>query len=211
MIGLMNGIDSRVGDSAQDASQNASGQYGELKGKLMHAMYRFKSVGRRKHGFGPGFGHGHCAAHGQGHGSGAAHGHGSGIPDCHAEAQAIRGINMAELIFMKRIAERKAEEDYEGTWLSAMSDYLCISKAAVSQMLGSLEKKGLITREANPENRREILVSLTTEGAARVGAIQRIFDEKVDMLIDRFGEQDTKELIRLIDKMADILGETNGI
>jgi hypothetical protein len=27
------------------------------------------------------------------------------------------------------------------------------------------------------------------------------------MLIDRFGEQDTKELIRLVNKLADILAE----
>jgi DNA-binding MarR family transcriptional regulator len=180
---------------------NSDGRYGDLKRKLMHAMYRFKSVGRRKHGFGSGAMHGF--------GPGAMHGHGAaaGLHGCHEGGPAKHGINMAELIFMKQIAEREADTGYEGTWLSAMSEYLCISKAAVSQMLGSLEKKGYITRETNPENRREIIVRLTKVSEEQLAAHQKVFDHRVDMLIDRFGEQDTKELIRLVNKLADILAE----
>jgi DNA-binding MarR family transcriptional regulator len=163
-----------------DTKTKTGGPYGGLKGELMHAMYRFKNVSRHKHGF-----HNEvpCGAH------------------------AMHRINMAELIFMQQIAECEADDAYKGTRLSAMSEYLCISKAAVSQMLSSLEKKGFITRETNPENRREIIVHLTKVSEEQIAAHQKVFDEKVDLLIERFGARDTKELIRLVNKLADTIEE----
>ncbi|MDR0874602.1 MAG: MarR family transcriptional regulator [Clostridiales Family XIII bacterium] len=162
--------------------ENTRENYGEIKDELMHAMYRFKNVSRRKHGL---------------------------DNETRYGEHAIHHVNMAELIFMQRIAEREDDDEYEGTWLSSMSEYLCISKAAVSQMLSSLEKKGYITRETNPENRREIIVRLTKVSEEQIAAHQKVFDNRVDLLIDRFGAQDTKELIRLVNKLADILSEAD--
>jgi DNA-binding MarR family transcriptional regulator len=170
--------------------ENAGKNYGELKDELMHAMYRFKSVGRHKHAF-----------------DDVKQREMRGMTPCGKKAPLMRDVNMAELIFLQRIAERDAGNDYEGTWLAAMSEYLCISKAAVSQMLSSLEKKGYITRETNPENRREVIVRLTKPCAEQVANHQKLFDARVDMLIERFGEKDIKELIRLVNKLADIVVE----
>ena len=175
-------------------------KYGSLKNELMHAMFRFKSVGRRSRniGFGDIHKHGHHHSHGRRERGGFHEGiHGS------------HDVNPGELMFLKQIHARKSSGDCSGNWLSSMSDCLHISKAAVSQMLGALEKKGFITRETNPDNRREIIVSLTKEGEKRMDEIQRSFDEKTDMLIERFGVEDTKELIRLVNKMTEIIGEVD--
>ena len=171
--------------------------YGSLKNEFMDAMYRFKSAGRRSRGFGLGPMHKHGFPHGR-----TAHGKGK-CDDMHGPFD----INPAEMFFMKEIQIRKSSGDSSGNWLSSMSEQLHISKAAVSQMLGSLEKKGYIKRETNPDNRREIIVSLTKEGEKRVDETQRLFEEKTDMFIERFGVEDTKELIRLINKMSDVIGE----
>ncbi|MDR3209394.1 MAG: MarR family transcriptional regulator, partial [Oscillospiraceae bacterium] len=101
--------------------------------------------------------------------------------------------------------EEKGEEG--GAWLSQMRDYLCVSKAAVSQMLSALEGKGFITREADPENRRTIIVKLTDRGREMIDKIEFEFDKNVGVLIDRFGEDDTREIIRLIYKFAGIIDE----
>ena len=45
-------------------------------------------------------------------------------------------------------------------------------RAEVSRALGSLEKRGLVTRETNPRNRKSSLVSLTAEGKAVHTAIR---------------------------------------
>lgn len=175
-----------------------SSKYGSLKNELMQAMYKFKSAGRRSRTMG----HGHM------HGHDHHHGHGSRDKGrFHADMHGSFDINPGEMVIIKEIIARKSSGESSGNWLSSMSEYLHISKAAVSQMLGSLEKKGFITRETNPDNRREIIVSVTKEGEKRVDEIQRLFDEKTDMFIERFGVDDTKELIRLIGKMTDVLGE----
>lgn len=173
-------------------------KYGALKNELMNAMYKFKSAGRRSRNLG----HGHMHRHDHHHGAG--HHEKDGF---HKEMHGAFDINPGEMFFMKEIIARKSNGESSGNWLSSMSDHLHVSKAAVSQMLGSLERKGYITREPNPDNRREIIVSVTKDGEKRVDEIQRLFDKKTDMFIERFGVEDTKELIRLIEKMTDVLGE----
>ena len=190
------GIAPQVHDKCGDVvrcNHDDTSKYGSLKNDLMQAMYRFKSVGRRGHGFG----------------LGAVHSNEIGPNDkdsCDKNMHGVFDINPGEMFFMEEILARKLSGDNSGNWLSSMSDYLHVSKAAVSQMLGTLEKKGFITRETNPDNRREIRVSLTEEGEKRVNEMQRLFSERTDILIERFGVEDTKELIRLVDKLTDILG-----
>ena len=86
-----------------------------------------------------------------------------------------------------------------------MREYLQVSKAAVSQMLGTLERRGLITRETDPENRRKIIVKLTKEGYETIKRFETSFDSHIGMMVERFGEKDTREIIRIIYKFADII------
>jgi len=116
-------------------------------------------------------------------------------------------LNMPAFQLLKQLQMREAREEAGGALLSDMQDYLRVSKAAVSQMLGTLEGRGLITRETDPENRRTIIVRLTKEGAETIEQVERIFDEHINMIIDRFGEDDTREIIRLIYKFSDITSE----
>ena len=154
----------------------------ELKREMMRAMFRFRGMGLHHHGVRIG-----RARH---HGSDGA-----------------ASITMAELTFLKGLsgaklsgAKRDAETRRPG--LSQMRDYLSVSKAGMSQMLGGLEQKGLVTREIDPENRRKILVHLTPLGEEMLASHHRDFDRRLDEMIARLGEDDTRELIRLIDKLA---------
>lgn len=106
---------------------------------------------------------------------------------------------------MKHMLARDEQGKNSGRWLAEVRDYLHISKAAVSQMLSSLEKKGLITREPDPENRRTIIVNLTDEGRAAIDAIEHRFDKHIRAVIERVGEDDTREIIRLIYKFVEAM------
>ena len=116
-------------------------------------------------------------------------------------------INMPSCALLMRLQMREDKGDTGGTWLSEMKDYLCVSKAAVSQMLNSLEKRDLVTREADPTNRRVVIVKLTEAGREVIEQYERIFNDYIGVLVDRFGEKDTREIIRLIYKFAEITGE----
>jgi DNA-binding MarR family transcriptional regulator len=116
-------------------------------------------------------------------------------------------MNLPAFALLKQLQAREAKGETGGAWISEMKEYLCVSKAAVSQMLGSLEKRGLITREPDPENRRTIIVKMTDAGRETIEQYERSFDNFIGMLVERFGEKDTREIIRLICKFAEISEE----
>ena len=116
-------------------------------------------------------------------------------------------LNLPAFGLLKQLQEREKRDETGSALLSEMQDYLRVSKAAVSQMLGALENRGLIIRETDPGNRRAIIVKLTEEGNAMIERVELRFDYYIGFMIERFGENDTKEIIRLIYKFADIIRE----
>jgi len=77
-------------------------------------------------------------------------------------------ISLAELALMKGIMDKTFDSDG-----AKIQEALCIKKAAVSQMLGVLEKKGYITRDINKENRRKIILRLTKKGETLINKTEK--------------------------------------
>ena len=119
-------------------------------------------------------------------------------------------LNMPAFTLLKQLQKREKNGETGGALLTDMGDYLRVSKAAVSQMLSSLESRGLVTRETDPENRRTIIVKLTEKGNEIIERVERRFDIYIEMLIDRLGEKDTREIIRLLYRLDDILADIAG-
>ena len=113
-------------------------------------------------------------------------GFGSYISDSHAK------INMSELVLMSAISDNSYGSD-DNVRMTDVSRFLSVSKAAVSQMLRSLENKGYITREVDRNNRLE----------EQYGEFSRL----LEMVVDRLGEDETREMIRIVDHMGSILDE----
>jgi len=117
-------------------------------------------------------------------------------------------INLTELVFMKEIADNTFDSD-KNVGLSDIRGYLSISKAAVSQMLGSLEKKGYIIREIDKNNRRNLIVTLTPEGRASLANMEVEFNDNLDKLIAYLGEEDVRQLIKTINRMMEFISDLN--
>jgi DNA-binding MarR family transcriptional regulator len=113
-----------------------------------------------------------------------------------------RDINMAEAALMKGIADKTL--DSEG---AKIQEALCINKAAVSQMLGVLERKGYINRETNKDNRRKIILTLTPKGQRAVKNTERTIDTLLSEIIKRFGENDMELFVPQFNRFADIIAE----
>ena len=157
----------------------------ELKSELLHALFALKNLhfhrlGQNEFGIG-------------------------GVSRRRCDALGELGLNIPEFALLKQLKIREERGDAGGAKLHGMGEYLRVSKAAVSQMLGALERRSLITREPDPENRRTILVNLTEKGNKMIEDFEREFDIYLVMLIDRFGEKDTREIIRLIYKFMEIV------
>ena len=66
----------------------------------------------------------------------------------------------------------------DGTCLPRqIAELLCLETSTVSGILDRMQKKDLIDRVINPENRREILVMITPKGEALKAPVLKIIDE----------------------------------
>ena len=79
-----------------------------------------------------------------------------------------------------------------------------VSTARIASALNSLEKKGLITRKIDAQDRRRILVSITKEGETLACAQHRALIGKTAEMLALLGEQDAQEYVRITCKLAEI-------
>ena len=97
----------------------------------------------------------------------------------------------------------------DATAHDAAQSTLFVSKAAVSQTLGGLEKKGYVEREIDRSNRRKIIITLTDTGKAALENSTDALDKLAASIINRFGEAKTGRLISLVNSFAELVEALN--
>lgn len=90
---------------------------------------------------------------------------------------------------------------------SNLSESMKVSTARVARMLNSLEKKCYITRNINSNDRRQIFVSLTDEGKCSAKSCILKYQNEIKRILDELGEDDTKDLIRILNRLTEITGK----
>jgi DNA-binding MarR family transcriptional regulator len=115
-------------------------------------------------------------------------------------------INMSELVLLKAFENNSLELD-SNVGLSDVRPFLALSKGAVSQMLGAMEKKGYINRDIDKSNRRNLIVTLTDKGHEALEAMYEGFVCKIERIITHIGEDDITHMISTIDRMSKAIEE----
>jgi DNA-binding MarR family transcriptional regulator len=75
------------------------------------------------------------------------------------------------------------------------------SKQAINNLLTQLEKSGYLTREPNPDNRRERVVLLTSRGHGLIPIIRGAVTELEDEWCAQLGERGYEQLRTLLRKL----------
>ena len=88
---------------------------------------------------------------------------------------------------------------------STISNNLHMSRPRVTNTLATLKKKGFVSTLNSLEDRRRIQVSLTEKGISYIEEKRKNIEDYFNAFLDRFGERDTIELIRLIDLAVDTM------
>ena len=88
-----------------------------------------------------------------------------------------------------------------------ISNSMGISSARIAAALNSLERKGLVTREIDVNDRRKILVDLTEAGEALAAAQTKRITERITHVLTSLGENDAEELVRLSGRLLEIMKE----
>ncbi|MBP1040706.1 transcriptional regulator [Vagococcus sp. BWB3-3] len=84
-----------------------------------------------------------------------------------------------------------------------IAESLNLSSARIAVLLGSLEKKGQIVRNMDPNDRRRINVTLTECGKKQANTEKKKMSDKVIAVFNQMGEEDTKKFVELITKFID--------
>lgn len=121
-------------------------------------------------------------------------------------------IQMNELAILQSIAGSCGCGECCGINLNVpeIQKQLHISKPAVSYILNTLEKKRYITREIDPKDRRKISINATPEGKAAADQLTQKCDAMWSLLLERFGEDDMRQLVALLTRLTGLCGEIHG-
>jgi DNA-binding MarR family transcriptional regulator len=87
---------------------------------------------------------------------------------------------------------------------SELQQYTCTSSARVAALLGTLEKKGLIAREVDQQDRRRVLVTITDEGKKRAECELAEMTASLEAVFRELGREDTEALVRLLERLFEV-------
>lgn len=92
----------------------------------------------------------------------------------------------------------------EGVTAGELSKALEIGSGGIANLLNGLEKKELIGRSMSPFDRRKVIVTLSAKGIDEIAQKRAEVLAHTKELLERLGEKDTAELIRILEKMSEI-------
>jgi len=86
-----------------------------------------------------------------------------------------------------------------------LTEFFDVSPARVTKLLGDLEDRGFVTREGDPADRRRVTVRLTPEGETYVLDLDAMFRRRLALLLERLGERDAREMVRLMTRFVEVM------
>lgn len=84
-----------------------------------------------------------------------------------------------------------------------LSERLAVGSGRIGNALKSMEEKGAIERKADPEDHRKVLVTLTDKGREFSNQLKKQFEERLDYVINRLGEEKFEEYLNLSHEFVD--------
>lgn len=99
------------------------------------------------------------------------------------------------------------EDRTEGVSIADLTEHVQISKPAVSQLINSMEEKGLVERVTTKKDRRVVLVTITDAGVALMQEKRKGMNAKIEAILEKMGDEDAAAFLKLFDKFAQIMSE----
>ncbi len=90
----------------------------------------------------------------------------------------------------------------------ALREVLGVSAPRTAAMLRALEEKGMLRRCADSHDRRRVVVQLTELGRRTAEQMHAALCTHVQCVLKQLGEQDARELIRLLGRITEIEADT---
>ena len=111
-------------------------------------------------------------------------------------------ITAAQFVVFNSIAKGR------GTTIGDLCRVLGYDSGAMTRLLDRIEKKDLLRRVANPNDRRSYLIELTEQSAAVVPQAQRLVQGVFGELLEGFDEQEAAALKASLEKILENAART---
>ena len=92
------------------------------------------------------------------------------------------GLTAREVCFLYAIGQMEPNN------VKSIGDMMGVTKSAASQMVGKMEKKGLVSKDRAADNDKEVLVTLTEDGRRVHGAHKEFHERHLQVLEKRLEE-----------------------
>ena len=102
---------------------------------------------------------------------------------------------------------RLLSKEKESLPAGEVSRRLCMTTSRIAAVLGSLEKKGMLTRIADEQDKRRVLVTLTDSG--RSFCAEKRARAVADMagVFAQLGQEDAAHFVRIVRRMHELMPE----
>lgn len=88
---------------------------------------------------------------------------------------------------------------------STLGKYTGMEKSSLTRMVDDLEKKGIVFRKTDPEDRRKVLVSLTAKGLECYNHLSQVTTEMAEELLQFIDDDDVENFMHSLETMVEIL------
>lgn len=94
--------------------------------------------------------------------------------------------------------------------MSELGKALAVPLSTATRLVDWLVESGYIERRPDPEDRRVVRVGLTATGRELYQAINEFLKQRVEQVLGRFTDEERNDLIVLLRKLVDALGQMRG-
>lgn len=92
-----------------------------------------------------------------------------------------------------------------------LSEKLKVSTARIASILNSLESKKLIKRKIGTDDKRKVVVEITTEGKEIIKKYQEEVVNKVSYIISKIGQEKAKQYFDIMLEINSIINDSSDI
>lgn len=109
----------------------------------------------------------------------------------------VRPLTKAEFYLMNMLYDGKPAN------VTVLANRLRVSKTTVSKLIHCVEGKGYVQRITDSNDRRITYIQLTEQGKTLTRSCILSHKKSLVDMVDRIGEEDTNELIRIMNKIVE--------
>ncbi|MGI6152364.1 MAG: MarR family winged helix-turn-helix transcriptional regulator [Christensenellaceae bacterium] len=124
----------------------------------------------------------------------------------HQPSSLLHGVNSGEFFLLCSVS-CICDSGGPGAKMSDLGKRHDISPSAISQMIRTLEGKGLVKRCPSEMDRRVVYVSTTAKGAAILDEVNKRMLKSTENILNALTSQEISTLFRLLDKLCVAIDE----